>query len=1018
LNLKVFYSKNRIPICLIFLSIFVFGIISLFYLDYDLIPDIEYPELTVITSYPNATPEEVKNLVSIPIEQIVLSLKGVKNVNTLSREGISIVRIQYQWGENLSISHIELREKMDLLKSFFPKEVKRPVIINYQPSQDAVAGISVSSDTLDERSLYLLCRKDVKAVLEKTEGISHVHIAGGRKPEVKLMVDPEKLVKYNISIAEIRNIIKLSNKNFPVGFFDDDKYEYLVRVNSEVTDYRELEDIILREEDKKLVFVKDVATVEYGTEEKDTGVLIDGKNALMFSIYKQPASNIMKVSRRIDEQISLLNERYKGNISFYKVFDESIYIKDSLRNLIIAMILGIFFTIFSVYIFLYNFKISFIIILTIPLSIIGTFIIMKMTGLSINLLTLGGFSLAIGMIVDNSVIVVTSVHELLYSRTNEGRFYARLKKIIPAVFSATFTTIVVFFPILFLSGILKLIFLQLSLMIVVSLIFSLVIAVTLIPVLLQRVRIEKRDTAFFQLVWRIIETFYQKALFAVFKKKIFFVLALFIIFVFGLISYRSIDKQFIESLPQDYFYVNIFIKQQATFEYTARFTDYVSDMIKKDGRVSKIIGTIGVDKNDVTANLDGIYGTNTAILKIYTEEKGESFYALISSIRKGLGIFRGVDFFITIPDNPVQRMISRSNFDAVIKVFDPSPEYLAGKVKEITSFVKTIEAKDITGSYYMSNTEWSLLIKRNEMSIYKVEAPFVGEFIATALSGLRVGTWKKDEHEIPILLHFKKDSFSDINDLLGFSIKNREGKDIKLNEVLYVTENSSPNIILRENQKNYAKVEFNLKKGKNRNFSPFAIRDEKRKIKSFISSSGIDFEYTDQFTLLRENYLELLLALFLAVLLEYVILASGFKSFTKPALVLLMIPLSIPGIFLILSLLNSSLNINTFMSLIVLIGLMVNNAIMLFLEYRDGKVKNEKDIASASVRRLKPILITTISTILALLPTLFTMNKIQITLAATLISGLLYSTLITLLYLPLFYSFFYIKRSGDEKKPV
>lgn len=1013
MNLKDFYSRNRIPIYLTVLSILVFGSISLFYIDLDLVPDIEYPELAVITYYPNASPEEVKTLISMPMEQTTLALRGVKTVNSLSRDGVSVLRVRYRWGEDLSIAYIELREKLDLLKSFLPRESKRPVIIHPGASLDAFSGISVVSSSIDARSLFLMCKSDIQPFLEKIPGVAGVDILGGERPQVKVLVDPGKLVKYNISVSEIRDVLSSSNKDFPVGFFKDEKNEYVVRLDGSVKDYRELENIVLKEEDKKLVFLKDVAEVYYSTEEKDNAVIIDGENALMLSIRRQPGFNIIRVSREIDGKIRSLNERYSGRLAFNTVFDESFQIKKSLKDLVFAMILGVFFTVISVYFFLSNFKVSFLIIATVPLSIIGTFIIMKLAHQSINLLTLSGFSLGIGMIVDNSVIVVTAVFDLLYDEEKEARFFTRLKKVVPAVFSATLTTVVVFLPVLFLTGILKLIFLQMSMVIVTSLLFSLLFSVTLVPVFLSRLKIKKRKVGFSVRAGNIAQLLYRKALVFIIKRKAVFTWILAAAFVSGVFSYGLVDKRFLESIPKDHFFIRMFIKQQVPFEYTVRVTDHISGMIRKDIRVSKVIVSVGIDRDDTMANIDGIYGVNTAVFKIYTGETGEDMYSLIRSLRKNLEPFSGVDFIFTVPDNPVQKLLSRSDFDAVIKIYDPSADYLAGKVNEVYNYLNEQEIiEDVLSSYYMSNSESSFLLKRKEMAIYNIDARRLGEFVAAAVSGLRAGVWKKEEYEIPVLLRFKRDSFSEVKDILQFSVKNNEGKRIDLGEVLSLKEARAPNIIMREDRKTFAKVEFNLKeeRGKKQAFSiPFSSKSE---LTRYIESLGISYEYIDQFSMLRENYFELLLALFLALFLEYVILASGFKSFSKPVLVIAMVPLSVPGIFLILYLIDASLNINTFMSIIVLTGLLVNNAIMLFLEYQEREVSGIGELVEASINRLKPILITTFSTILALLPTLFTNNNIQTTLAATLILGLLYSTFITLFYLPLFYTVFYLKKKG------
>jgi multidrug efflux pump subunit AcrB len=999
-------------------------LISLFYIDLDLVPDIEFPELAVVTYFPEASPEEVKTLISIPMEQTALALGGVKSVNSVSRDGISVLKIRYRWGEDLSIAHMELREKLDLLKSFLPKEAKRPLIIHREASGNAFSGVSVVSNSIDARSLYLMCRKDIMPFLEKTDGVAGVDILGGERPEVKVIVDPEKLVKYNISVGEIRDALVSSNKDFPVGLFKTIQNEYIVRLDGSVKDYRDLEGIVLKEEDKKLVFLGDVASVFYGTEEKENAVFIDGEDALMLSIRKQPGFNIIKVSGEIERKVGLLNERYSGRVSFYKTFDESIQIKESLKNLTLAMALGILFTVISVYFFFSNLKASLLIIATVPLSIIGTFIIMKVARQSINLLTLSGFSLAIGMIVDNSVIVVYAVYGLLYrdkkvyDGDKEARFFNGIKKVVPAVFSATLTTVVVFLPVLFLKGILKQIFLQMSIVIVTSLLFSLLFAITLVPVFLSRLKIKKKKTALLFGTGDLFATLYKKALGFVIMRKPVFSCILAAAFLSGIFSYGLLDKRFIESVPKDHFFIKMFIKKQVPFEYTARVAEHIYSIINRDKRISNVIVSIGIDTDDTASNIDGIYGVNTAVFKIYTEETGESMYSLISSIRKSITAFSGVDFIFTVPDNAVQKLLLRSDFDAVIKIYDSSPDYLAGKVNEVHNYLSELDiTEDVLSSYYMSNSESSFLLNRKEMALYGIDARGLGEFISAAVSGLMAGVWKKDEHEIPVVLRFSKGSFSELKALLRYSVKNSKGKRIDLGEVLSLREAPAPNIIMREDQKTFARVEFNLKQAgeKKRDFS--FLFGRKNPIALYFESMGTEYEYIDQFSLLRENYFELMLALFLALFLEYVILASGFKSFSKPVLVIAMVPLSIPGIFLILFLINASLNINTFMSIIVLTGLLVNNAIMLFLEYQERDVSSVKELVDASLKRLKPIMITTSSTILALIPTLFTNNMIQTSLAATLILGLIYSTIITLFYLPMFYTIFYLRGPERYGKP-
>jgi len=996
----------------VFISLFVFGVISLFYLDFDLVPDISYPELWVLTSYPGGTPGEVKNLISVPVEESCLSLKGVKRVESTSRESLSLIKILYRWGQDIDTARIELREKLDLLKSFFPREVERPVIAGYQTSAQGIIGISVVSRTMDGKSLYLFCKKEIVPVIEKAEGAARVSIQGGERPRVKIILSPENLVKYNLGIESIIERLSLSHKDFPVGTFSDEKYEYVVRVKTEFDDYRKLSGLVLKETGNRVVHLGDVARIEYGIEKKKGDVLIDGSEVLLLTVYKRPSANIISVSKEVNRKIVLLKERYSSDIKFEKVFDRSTYIRNSIKELSFALVFGILCTLFSVYFFIADLKASFLIVFTVPLCIVFTFIVMKVQDISVNLLTLGGFVLALGMIVDNSVIVVTALMDTIYRRETLKSFYPELKRVTPAVFSTTLTTIVVFLPVLFLEGILKVLFLQLSVVIVMCLLFSLVLSITLVPLLLEpKGNVKKRAGDIFIRVCVFLENCYGTSLAFVLRKKGFFSIILIFFLTAGILSYTPLKKCFMESMPQDHFYLSLFIKEPVSFNYTIRFMETVSDIIKSDRRVEKIIAFIGDEKADVGDYQDALLGQNSGVLKIYSWHGGEAIYNLIESIKNRLSIFGDVDFVFTIPDNPVQRLISRSDFDVKVNIYHRSDEFLAEVVKKVHLFLKQNDlASDILSSYYFTESEQALLLKREKLSFLGLETSKVTEYLHTALSGTRVGNWRKNEDDIPVFLHFNQNSFNDIEELLSMQVKNTYGEMVKLEEVLKVEQVKAPNYIMRNNQKTFARVEFNLNRKKGSFFFHRGIDEEREKIEKYLTSEGIDFEYIDEFSLLRENYTQLVLSLLLAVFLEYVILASLFRSFSKPILVISMVPVSMPGLFSILYFLGSSLNLNTFMSMIVLVGLMVNNAIMLFLQYEDEKVHNRSGIVRASVKRLKPILVTTISTVLALVPTLFTGNKIQVSLSLTLITGLLYSTAITIFYLPMYYHTVYVRQ--------
>lgn len=393
-------KSYEITVIIVFITVVLFGIISFFYLDYSIIPEIEYPELIVIVSYPNSSSDEIDSIVTKPIEEISSSLKGVKSIKSISKEGVSIIRLQYDWKTNLTEAHIELRDKLDQVTPFFPREVNRPIILNYQSSMDALSGVLITSN-MNPHDLYLIVSKDVKSYLEKIDGISRIMLEGGEKPEIKIIIDPTSLEKYSLNLEDIKNAIQNSNKNFPVGFYEDQDKEYQLRVEGRFQDYNDFGNIIVKNDKERIVRLSDCAEIVYSSKEKHDGILVDGSEQMVLMLYKQPSQNVIKLSSKIKKALSDLNERYNDTIHFSYIFDESQYVKKAIKDLLISIAFGIICTIFSIIIFLYNVKLSSIITLTLPISIISSFIIMRIFKISINLLSLGGISLSIGMIVDN-----------------------------------------------------------------------------------------------------------------------------------------------------------------------------------------------------------------------------------------------------------------------------------------------------------------------------------------------------------------------------------------------------------------------------------------------------------------------------------------------------------------------------------------------------------------------------------------------------------------------------------------
>ncbi len=995
-------KNSEITIIIVFITLVLFGLISFFYMDYTIIPEIEYPELIIITSYPNTSSDEIDTIVTRPIEEISSSLKGVKRTKSISKDGISIVRLEYDWKTNLTEAHIELRDKIDQITPFFPKEVNRPIILTYQSSMDALCAIIVKS-SINPRDLYLIINKDIRSFFEKIDGVSRIMIQGGEKPEIQIILDQEALDKYGLNFEELKNCIQNSNKDFPVGFYEEQDKEYQLRVKGRFNNFKDFENIIIKNEKERIVRLADCSKIIYTSKDKHDGVLLNGKEEMLILLYKQPGQNVVKLSKKIKNGLTILNERYKGEIQFNYVFDESDYIKKAIQDLLITIIFGIFCTIISIFLFLYNKNLCLIVTVTIPISIISSFIIMRIFKISINLLSLGGISLSIGMIVDNSVIVIEEVLEYLKKKEKSLDYYHSVKKVSPAVISSTLTTLVVFLPIFFLEGILKVVFMQLVIVIFFSLLFSMFTALFLIPILLKNVEISKKEYFLINQVNRFIYKTFDNIYKIIFSQQLLFLIIVLLFLIGGFLSFFIIPKTFIESMPSNTFYIKLFIRKQVPYTYTKSFISLVEQIIESSRGIKSYISYIGVNSEDLLANIEGIYGENTAIIKIITSNYGNVVYKIIKNLKKQFQQFDDVNFIFIIPDNPVQRLITRSEYNSIIKIYSDDFNQLLTKTEQLSEEIKNQNlADDVINSYYLKIYEKEVLINRDSISRYFLDASSIAEFLAAYTGGYNVSNWKKDEYEIPVLLKIGDTKNFPKEEILAKTISNKKGLRIYLKDLLSISDKESSYQIMKENQRKYAWIGFN-QKGKDKNI----INVIKNK-----NAEKLEYKYESQFSVLGDNLKEILLALFMSIFLEYAILAIQFQSFSKPILVMLMIPISICGMFFILFITGNSLNINTFMSIIVLIGLLVNNGIMLFYDYDNEKANDKEKIIELTLKRLPAIFITQLSTIIALIPTFFSNNKIQIALSLNLIFGLIFSTGVTILSLPLFY---FYKKNGFKR---
>jgi len=515
MTLSEFSVKKPVTISMIFLGIILIGVISWIRLPRELFPPIVFPQLSIVTRYENAAPEEVETIITKPIEEVVGTVPNLRRLSSTSKEGLSLVVADFNWGTNMDFASLSVREKIDLIKERLPREAEDSVVVKYNPLELPTMVLSLTGEDFSPFELKEICRRDIKEKLEKVEGVASVIITGGAEREILVEIDQGRLQASGISLLSVIKSLEESNLNFPAGTIEAEFYEYLVRTMGEFKTVEEIEDVaVLAVEDKeekrefyseedekeqrRLIYLRDIAKVKDTFKEKTSISRYNGLSNISLSIRKQADANTLQVVALVDQALKDLKPDLPEGIRMNVVYDQSTFVKRSLREVSNAALIGIALAFFILFFFLRNFRSSLIITFSVPISIMATLILMFFTNMffkmGLNMMSLGGLALGVGMLVDNSVVVIENIfrHQQL-GESPEKSAVQGANEVYNAVVASTLTTISVFFPFIFITGVAGQLFKQLAFTVIFSLLASLFVAVTLIPLFFRQVTFRPKE---------------------------------------------------------------------------------------------------------------------------------------------------------------------------------------------------------------------------------------------------------------------------------------------------------------------------------------------------------------------------------------------------------------------------------------------------------------------------------------------------------------------------------------------
>ncbi|NPV44629.1 MAG: efflux RND transporter permease subunit [Firmicutes bacterium] len=1031
------YAVDRpVTTFMVVLMVIILGVVSLGRLTIDLFPNMTFPAAVVITTYEGVGPKEIESLVTRPIEEALGTVQNVKNITSSSQMGVSMVVAEFNWGTDMDFASLQMREKVDLYKRMFPSGVDSPMIFKFDPAMMPIMYFGISGD-MDQAGLKAFAEDVVKNRLERLEGVASVELSGGLVREIQIVVDHEKLKGYNLSLNQVIQALQAENLNLPGGKVDDGKKELVVRTVGEFTDIDEIKDIVINTSQGISVPLRDIADVRDTFKDVETFARMNGKPSVGISVQKQTDHNTVRVANRINEELKRIQAEHP-EVQVYTVFDQSDFIKKVINSLVQNGIMGAFLAVLILLIFLRNFRTTLIISTAIPISVIATFILIHFAGLTLNIMSLGGLALGIGMLVDNSIVVLENIFRFRqegYSRIDAAK--AAAEEVGTAVIASTLTTAAVFLPIVYVEGLASVLFKEMALTVSFSLFASLIVSLTLIPVMSSKIlKVSGADEMVKRgimnrvfILWQnffdgLTQKYAQLLRWSIRHRKLVLVAAAGA-FVLSFAFVPFIGMEFIPKMDEGTFNIEVEMPTGTRLLETDEVFREIEDYLAGIPEVESIFVSGGM-----TEGMNFSSGSEVGVARVKLVPRAErkrSTNEIIEQVRQRLREIPDVEIKVQAQDSMTGGFGSGAPISIEIKGDDLNR--LREIAEEVAYEVSKVEGtREVESSIREGKPEVQVKVNRQKAASLGLSAYQVASTVEAAVQGKVATRYKISGDEIDIRVRLDRDSASTLSDLKQVTITSPAGFQLPLEDVADLVIEEGPRVINRKNQVRLATVTSQIA---GRDLGSIT-RDIQAGLRNLAVPEGYQIEFGGENKEMVEAFMNLLLALVLAVLLVYMILASQFESLLHPFTIMFSVPLAFIGVSLGLFITGRTLNVPSFIGIIMLSGIVVNNAIVL-VDYintlRRRGMDRDEAILKAGPIRLRPILMTALTTILAMFPLALGLGEgaeVRAPMATVVIGGLTFSTLLTLVIVPVIYTVFddvgkrilpFLRRRLSRKEP-
>ena len=1024
--------KKPIMTALIFIGVVILGLFSLQKLPIDLLPKIETNTIMVMTTYDGASASDIETNVTRPLESSLNTVANLKSIKSTSKENRSIITLEFNYGNDIDVITNDIRDKLDLVSSYLPDGVGKPIIFKFSTDMIPVMMLSATANQ-SLPALYRILDDNVSNPLARIAGVGSVSITGAPEREIQVYVDPIKLEAYHLTVESLGQFIRMENVNTPAGSMDVGSETYSLRVQGEFKDATELNKIVVGSYNGKNVYLSDVAVIKDSLQERVQQSYTNGVQGASIIVQKQSGSNTVQIADAIKKVLPSIQKNLPSDVKLNVIMDTSDNIKQTISGLTETVLYAFLFVMLVVLFFLGRWRATVIIILTIPISLISAFIFLGATGGSLNIITLSSLSLAIGMVVDDAIVVLENIttHIERGSRPKSAAVHGT-NEVAVSIIASTLTIIAVFFPMTLISGMAGVMFGQLGWMVTIIITVSMICALTLTPMLAsQLLRLNPKRSKLFNTIYGPIERFldgldnwYGSIVDWAVRHKLIVVGLVTLFFILSMIPAKFIGTEFYPAQDNGRIAMTIQMPVGTRAELTRAAAKKLTDTFhKKYPELDMINYSVGQASSSNVWGSFQANGSNIATFSLRLvdiKNRKRSMFQIADSIRKDVSLMPEIRKSNVIAGGGMSMMGGQSTLDVEIYGYDFAEtdriaKELAKRVKTIPGLVNTLISRE---EY---TPEFQVEFDREKLAMNGLNVATASNYLRNRINGLTASLFREDGQQYDINVVYAPEYRQSIEDIENILIYNNQGQAVRLKDLGNVVERFTPPSIERKSRQRIITVSSTVS-GTTLDKAVTAINAQIAQVEI---PSDINVVIAGSFKDQQESFGDLGTLLLIIVMLVFIVMASQFESLTYPFIIMFSIPFAISGVVLALGITGSTLNMMSFVGIIMLIGIVVKNGIVL-VDYINLNRERGMGVIQAVVHggksRLRPVIMTTLTTILGMLPLALSHSQgseMWRPMAVTVIGGLTVSTVLTLVIIPVIYTAFAasgIKRQHRKNK--